>query len=241
MIPSDTPTPTTTFEKLEFPVQPSGTVICGGCANPKRPRDMKNFRGKRRCIDCVKAVMDEERDAKDSEEVMDAVRTLVMRRLDIDRFRASGEREPPDPTVALDAFYDHFGGSNEFGIVWAKVVRKAADRAMQEGVGSVQAAKMMLDVYRATVSTNNSYQQRDIERMSLEEAEAERRRVIALELAAIAKDSVNSDLMGVIRALINREDTDGATVDGFLSDLRLTLDSMPAPADESKEVPDATD
>jgi len=190
------------YQVLDFPPSKVTTVICGKCSKPKLPRDMLKHRGRRMCRDCATDMIREEENRKTTEQVEDTLRALIFKRLDLDRLAATGEREPPDPTLALESFYEHFGGSHEFGMMWAKVVKAAGERAIEQGVGSVQAARMMLDVFRATANVHNAFQDRDIERMSLEEAQQARKQLIASEIAGMARDAVQNRLLGVIRTLM---------------------------------------
>jgi hypothetical protein len=227
------------YDVREFPVAKGHSVICGKCNKPKLPRDMIKHRGRRMCRECASDIIREEDQRKTSEAVEDSLRALIFKRLDLDRMAAAGEREPPDPTVALEAFYQQFGGSNEFGMMWAKVVKAAGDRAIEQGVGSVQAARMMLDVYRATAATHNAFQDRDIERMSLEEAQQARKQLIASEIAGMARDAVQGRLLDVIRTLMN--EPGDQSIEEFLGEIETALKDAKSEILESPEPPRLAD
>jgi hypothetical protein len=197
-------------------------VICAECGNPRRPRDMVKFQGKRMCTSCSMEKQQEAVQRRTASEMEADLRELLFRQLDLRMATGPGERQPPDPTIVLESFYETYGGPHEFGRQWAEVVKSAADRAINDRVGAVQAARMMLDVHRATAASHDAFQDRDIERMSLEEAKAERQKLIAAEYAAMAKDAVSTRLLEVLKVML--EDPKATDFDGFLEDMQRTMD-----------------
>ena len=205
-----------------FPVPEDLPVLCPQCGKGCRPRDMMKFRGRRTCKECVQKTTAKEENERTATEVEEMAKRLILQQLDLRLASGPGERQPPDPAVVLDAFYERFGGPHEFGRKWAEVVEAAADRAITEKVGAVQAARMMLDVHRATAASHDAFQDRDIERMSLEEAKAARQQLIEAEYARMMQERVGSRLMSVLKAIAS--DPDKTDVEGFMADLQRTMD-----------------
>jgi hypothetical protein len=226
-----------------FPVPDDLPVLCPQCGKGRRPHEMMKFRGRRTCTECVNAIKNKEENQRSASDVEEFAKQLIFKQLDLRLASGPGERQPPDPAVVLDAFYEQFNGPHEFGRKWAEVVEVAADRAITEKVGAVQAARMMLDVHRATAASHDAFQDRDIERMSLEEAKIARQQLIEAEYARMMQERVGSRLMSVLKAIAS--DPDKTDLEGFMADLQRTMDEArqrtlepPAPAVAHEEASD---
>lgn len=200
--------------KVTHPTQTKDfPVICNGCKKSCRPEDMRIFKGKRRCKKCVQ----EQEEKIQRDQILQACKHFISQTLDLGRMRQTKELEPTDPTTVMDSFYHEFGGPTEFGLRWAQLVRKTMNDALSGGKGVNAACKMALDVFKATAATHNAFQDRDIERMSLEEAEKAREEYLQAELARLAMDASNKNLLQVIAML--GDETDPEEFRNFFSEL----------------------
>lgn len=190
-------------EPVHLPRQLRARVVCGGCEREVHASEMRKCSGgKRRCLECIT----KERNARQEAGIVETVQRLILQRLDLETERSREGIQPPDPAEILDSFYEAFGGAREFGDAWARLCQGAVDKAMK-GEGSYQvAARLMLDVFRATSRTNDTFQQRDLDRMSLEEIQAAKRSLILSEMGTMARDAVGKRLLGVLAAIASEDD-----------------------------------
>ena len=210
--------------KVELP------VMCGGCDQPYRPKELLNWEGRRLCQKCY----DLEERSRKTESLVRVVKEILTRKLDASNRDGQASQEGTiELNTARRAFLTEFGGETTFGTAWAQLLKHVKDRAMVENKNTNVAAKMFMDAAKFLEAAKDR-EVAQFSKLTLEQMKEQQALAIALSMRDEAVANAMQRMIELVEvAAMGGTDMDDLIVkfDRMLSTpvpaARLTVDHVP--------------
>lgn len=182
-------------------------VICGGCNQPFRPKELKPWKGRRLCKECL----DLEERSRKTEAVLMVVKEIMTRKVDLSDRGGRPHEGALELNTARKGFLEEFGGETTFGMRWAQLLKHVCDRAMIENKNVTTAAKMFMDAAKFLEAAKER-EASDFSTMTLEQMKEYRARILVEHM----KDRVLGDAIQKVVSLAEVASMDGASMDEII-------------------------
>ena len=184
------------------------SVICGGCNLPFRPKELKPWKGRRLCKECL----DLEERSRKTESVLMVVKEIMTRKIDLSQRNGLQQHEGAlELNVARKAFLDEFNGETTFGMYYARLCKHVYDLAMTQNKNIPAAAKLFDNAWKFLEAAKER-ETSDFSTMTLEQMKEYRARILVEHM----KDKVLGDTIQKVVSLVEATSMEGTSMDEII-------------------------